>query len=162
MILLEAVLMGICATFVMDLLARLLAKRGIIHPLIGPEVIGRWSLSMLRGKFVHRDIHETPPFPNERFWALVSHYLIGMALAAVYLVLVSRMAIAGDRVWAPLAFGVATSVLPWFWLYPSIGIGVMASKSPDRARLIRTSLVNHASFGVGLMLWGLLFHGFFV
>lgn len=42
--LLEAILMGAFATLFIDLLAPRLAKMKIIHPLIGPEAVGRWIL----------------------------------------------------------------------------------------------------------------------
>lgn len=154
--------MGICATYFMDFLARILVKRRIIYSLVEPEVIGRWFLSMFRGKFVHHDIHKTPSFHNEKLWCLFSHYLIGIALAGIYLLLDSRVTMIQGQIWVPLVFGIATVLLPWLWLFPSIGIGFLASKSPDRSRLLKTNLVNHTDFGLGLFLWMFFFHGYFV
>jgi hypothetical protein len=62
----------------------------------------------------------------------------------------------------PLLFGIATVFFPWFWLLPSIGIGFMASKSPKRSQILRTNLINHTNFGLGLLLWIVLLHRFFV
>ena len=87
MIILEMILMGIFATYFMDFLARLLVKRKIIFSLIEPEVIGRWFLSMFRGKFIHEDIHKTPELKNEKLRCFLSHYLIGIVLTGIYLVL---------------------------------------------------------------------------
>ena len=152
--------MGICATYFMDFLARILVKRRIIHSLVEPEVIGRWFLSMFRGKFVHHDIHKTPSFHNEKLWCLFSHYLIGIALAGIYLLLDSRVTMIQGQIWVPLVFGIATVLLPWLWLYPSMGLGFLASKTPRKSPYIVTSLVNHTNFGLGLTIWVGLFRRF--
>jgi len=162
MIILEMILMGIFATYVMDFLAGLLVKRKIIYALIAPEVIGRWFLYMFRGKFVHKDIHKTPALNNEKLWCFLSHYLIGIAIAGIYLVLDLTVPIIRDQIWTPLVFGIATVLLPWLWMFPSIGIGLLASKSPDRSRILKTSIVNHTDFGLGLFIWIFFFHRFFI
>jgi len=55
-----------------------------------------------------------------------------------------------------LIFGMVTVSAPFLIMQPSFGLGVAASKtsSPMQARL--RSLMNHAVFGVGLYLFGLL------
>ena len=156
------ILMGIFATFFMDFLAGILAKRKLIYPFISPEAIGRWFLYIFKGKLVHEDINESPKLKNEKLWCLISHYLIGIALAGTYLVLDLKVALIHELVWMPLVFGIATVCFPWFWLLPSIGIGVMASKSPNRSLIIRTNLINHTNFGIGLFIWIVLFHRFFI
>jgi len=162
LIIIEAVLMGFFATFFMDYLAGVLAKRNLIYPFISPEAIGRWFLYIFKGKLIHKDINETPVLKNEKLWCLISHYFIGVALSGVFLVLESNLAIVREHLWMPLLFGIATVFFPWFWLLPSIGIGIMASKSPNRSQIIRTNLINHTNFGIGLLLWIVLFHRFFV
>ena len=126
MIIIEAVLMGIFATYFMDFLAGILAKRNLIYPFISPEAIGRWFLYIFKGKLIHKDINKTPVLKNEKLWCLISHYLIVVVLSGVYLVLGSNLAIVRDHLWMPLLFGIATVFFPWFWLLPSIGIGFMA------------------------------------
>jgi hypothetical protein len=158
--LVEMVLMGVVATIVMDLVAPQLAKVKIIHPLIGPEAVGRWILYMFRGKFIHTDINKTPPLNNERMVSLLFHYLIGIGLAGVYLLLEARAPAIRHQLWMPLIFGIATVLLPWFWLYPSIGIGVLASKAEKKSRYIINSLVNHTNFGLGLLIWVAIFRRF--
>lgn len=154
--------MGGFATCIMDLLAGFLVRRKIIWSFITPEAVGRWFLYLLRGKIVHKDIEKTPPLKNEKLWCLISHYLIGVLLAGVYLFLENQAPIIGNHVWIALIFGIGTVFLPWFWLLPSVGLGFMASKSPNRPLVLRTNLVNHTNFGVGLFIWGALFHRFFL
>lgn len=157
----EMILMGILATLFMDLLAIALAKLKIIRPQIGPQVVGRWFLYMFKGKFVHKDIHETPALNNEKAWALFAHYLIGIGLAGIYLFLELIEPAITDQLWMPLAFGIATVLLPWLWLFPSIGIGFLASKAANRSPYIVASLVNHTSFGLGFLVWIVVFRRFF-
>jgi DUF2938 family protein len=162
MIIIEMILMGVFATIIMDFLAGLLAKRKLIYPFISPEAIGRWFLYMFRGKFIHKDINKTPALNNEKLWCLISHYLIGIVLAGIYLFLELKEPIIRDQMWLPLIFGIATVFLPWFWLLPSTGLGFMASKSSNRSLIMRTNLINHTNFGLGLFIWVASFHRFFM
>jgi hypothetical protein len=151
--LLEVVLMGVVATLFMDMLSVLLGKLKIIHQLIGSELVGRWTLYTLRGKFVHKDIQKTPALNHEKSAAFLSHYLIGIVLAGIYLLLELNVPTIRHQLWMPLIFGIATVLLPWCWLYPSIGIGFLASKVEKKSPYIITSFVNHTNFGLGLLIW---------
>ena len=88
--------------------------------------------------------------------------MIGIVLAGIYLLLELKEPIIRDHIWIILIYGVSTVVLPWFWLFPSIGLGFLASKSPNKSLIIRTSLVNHTNFGLGLFIWVVSFHRFFM
>ena len=102
------ILMGIFATYFMDFLAGFLAKRKLIHAFITSEAVGRWFLYMFRGKFIHNDILKTPALNHEKLWCLISHYLIGIVLAGIYLLLELKAPTISDIVWSPLIFGIAT------------------------------------------------------
>jgi len=158
----EMILMGVLATLFMDLSSILLGKSKIIHQLIEPQVVGRWTLYMFRGKFIHEDIHKTPALNNEKSVALLSHYLIGIVLAGIYLLLELKEPIIRHQLWMPLIFGLTTVLLPWLWLYPSIGLGFLASKTPRKSPYIVTSLVNHTNFGLGLFIWIVFLRRFFI
>jgi hypothetical protein len=161
-ILIEMILMGVLATLFMDLMAVRLAKMKIIHPPVGSEAVGRWILYMFKGKFIHKDIHKSPALRNEKSAALLSHYLIGIALAGIYLLLELKVPAIRHQLWIPLVFGLATVLLPWLWLYPSMGLGFLASKTPRKSPFIVTSLVNHTNFGLGLTIWVVLFRRFLI
>ncbi len=161
MIIIEAVLMGVFATYMMDLLAGILAKRKLIYPFMSPEAMGRWFLYIFRGKILHKDINESPKLKHETRWYVISHYLIGVALAGIYLALDLKIELIHEHMWMTLVFGIATVCFPWFWLLPSIGLGIMASRSPKRSLIIRTNLINHTNFGIGLFVWMILFHHLF-
>ena len=162
LIIIESILMGVFATYFMDLLSGFLVKRKVIYSFITPEAVGRWFLYMLRGRIVHKDINKTPSLKNEELWCFISHYLIGVVLAGIYLFLELKVPIIRDQVWVPLIFGIVTVFLPWFWLLPSVGLGFVASKSSNRSLIIRSNLINHTNFGVGLFIWVVLFHRFFL
>jgi hypothetical protein len=162
MIVIEMILMGIFATYFMDLIGGFLVKRKFIYAFIEPEAVGRWFLCMLKGKFIHKDIYKTPALKKEKLWAFVSHYLIGIVLAGIYLFLELKVPTIQDQLWVPLIFGAATVILPWLWLLPSIGFGFLASKSHNKLSIIKTNLVNHTNFGLGLLIWIVSFHHFFI
>ena len=158
----EMILMGIFATLFMDLLAKSLVKSKILRGTIEPHIIGRWTLYMLKGKFIHPDINQTTALKNEKPAALISHYLIGIALIGIYLLLEIKIPAIRTQLWMPLVFGAATSLLPWLWLYPSIGIGFFGSKSKRKWDYIIFSTINHINFGIGMAVWIVVFRGFFV
>ncbi|MBT8378633.1 MAG: DUF2938 domain-containing protein [Ignavibacteria bacterium] len=162
MIVIEMILMGSFATYFMDLTGGFLVKRKFVHSFIEPETVGRWTLYMLRGKLMHKDIRQTPALKNEKLTALIFHYLIGIVLAGIYLFLELNEPTIRDQIWISLIFGIATVVLPWFWLFPSIGLGFLASKSPNKSSILKTSLINHTNFGVGLFIWVVISHRFFI
>ena len=162
MVIVEMILMGIFATYFMDLLAGFLVKRKLIHSYIGPEAVGRWFLYMFRGKIIHKDIQKTPTLNNENIWGVLSHYLIGIVLAGIYLFLELKVQAIRDQMWMSLIFGITTVLLPWVWMLPSMGLGFLASKSPNKSRIIRTNLVNHTNFGLGLFIWVVTVHRFFM
>lgn len=162
MIYFEAILAGIWATLFMDSLAKFLSRRCIIYPFIIPEAMGRWFLYLCKGKFTHGDINRAPALKNEYAWYYLSHYLIGIVLSGLYLILASYFHVLRENVWTALIYGLLTVALPWFWLLPSIGLGFMAKRSSRRSRIISTNLINHFNFGAGLFLWIILVHRIFI
>jgi len=162
LVILEALLMGIFATLFMDAVAGFMVKRNAVNPFLKPELIGRWFLYMFRGKFLHQDIEKTPPLKNEKSWCFISHYLIGIILSGGYLILQIFVPTINEQKWMSLLYGILTVVFPWFWLLPSTGFGFIASKSQYRTDIIKMNLVNHFAFGLGLLIWVVLFHNLFI
>ena len=157
----EMVLMGVVATLFMDFFAIILGELKITHQHIRPEAVGRWILYMFRGIFIHEDINKTPALKIEKSMTFLSHYVTGIALAGIYLLLELKVPAIRHQLWIPLIFGIATVILPWLWLYPSFGLGFLASKTLKRSDYIITSLVNHTNFGLGLLIWIALFRRFY-
>ena len=148
-------MVGILATVTMDVVAMIalrfdIAGRGPRRT--GPDLIGRWIGYLLRGKFRHTDILQTPPLRGELVLGLAAHYLIGIVLTLLYLGLLV-VAHATPTALSAILYGTATTVLPWFLMFPSQGMGWLARGAPGDAHLARVSLFNHIIFGLGIALW---------
>jgi hypothetical protein len=115
-------------------------------------LIGRWIGYLLRGKFRHTDILQTPPLRGELLLGLAAHYLIGIGLTLVYLGLLVA-AHARPTAFNAILYGTATTVLPWFLMFPSQGMGWLGRHAPGDAHLACASLFNHIIFGLGITLW---------
>jgi hypothetical protein len=149
------VIVGILATVTMDVVAVIALRLGIAGRgprRTGPDLIGRWIGYLLRGKFRHTDILQMPPLPGELVLGLAAHYLIGIVLTLVYLGIVV-VAHATPTALSAILYGTATTILPWFLMFPSQGMGWLGRDAPGDAHLARASLFNHIIFGLGLALW---------
>jgi hypothetical protein len=99
-------IVGILATVTMDIVAAIALRLGIAGRgprRTGPDLIGRWIGYLLRGKFRHTDILQTPPLRGELLLGFVAH-ATPTALSAIL-------------------YGTATTVFPWFLMFPSQGMG---------------------------------------
>jgi hypothetical protein len=83
---------------------------------------------------------------------LTAHYLIGIVLTLVYLGLLV-VAHATPTALRAILYGMATTVLPWFLMFPTQGMGWLGRDAPGNAQLARVSLFNHIIFGLGIALW---------
>ena len=83
---------------------------------------------------------------------LAAHYSIGIVLVLVYLGLLV-VAHATPTALNAILYGAATTVFPWFLMFPSQGMGWLGWNAPGDAHLARASLFNHIIFGLGIALW---------
>jgi uncharacterized membrane protein YagU involved in acid resistance len=118
----------------------------------GPDLIGRWIGYLLRGKFSRTDILQTAPLRGELLLGFAAHYSIGIVVTLVYfgLLVVVR---ATPSAPSAILYGAATTVFPWFLMFPSQGMGWLGWDAPGDAHLTRASLFNHIVFGLGMALW---------
>ncbi len=147
-----AIVVGVVATLTMDVVSAVLVKAGITRAL----PIGRWAAYLAQGKARHEDIAKSPRIRGELPLTPVVHYAIGITLAAFYLAALGWFGLGAPAWWTAIPYGVATSVLPYFLMFPSMGYGFFGLKGQPKYFLLRQSLVNHFFFGVGLALGGLL------
>ena len=143
------VIAGIAGTLVMDSLNHLFALTGFFTK-IDVAMIGRMSSGWVRGRFRYRHPGEMKQVVHETLYGYITHYGIGVGLALAY-VLGWNLLIGGPAspVWA-LAYGVATTVASFFFVFPSMGLGLFGRRSPEGIRSTLSSLANHLFFGVGL------------
>ena len=151
----EAILIGIGATFVIDLWS-VLRKRllGIAPP--DYALVGRWIAHLARGRLRHERIGASPPVRGERMVGWASHYLIGIAFAALLLALFGLGWARQPTVGLALAVGVGTVAAPFFIMQPGMGAGIAASRTPRPTAARVQSLVTHAIFGLGMYATALL------
>lgn len=138
---------GALATYGMDL-----AARRVVAPALGmspPGSLGRWIGHMLRGRFTHEDIATAEPVPHEAAIGTIAHYAIGAMLGAGYGLLLRVPRQRRSSLPAAVAYGTATTVFPWFWMYPARGQGVMGLRGGD-ARVPAFALCVHVAYGLGL------------
>ena len=143
------VVAGVLGTLVMDSLNSIVARTRMISR-IEVAMIGRMSAGWARGRFRYANPTEMEQVPNEVVIGLLTHYAIGVALAVPY-VLGWSFFVGGSPspVWA-LVYGIATTVASWFFVYPSMGLGVFGRRSPEGTKATLSSLTNHLFYGLGL------------
>ncbi len=140
---------GIAATVTMDVLTSAARRVGLAVGAKG-QWVGRWYLGIPRGQFVHSNIAVAPEQAGEKQAALVGHYVIGIVLAVFYVAGASLLGVSPDVFLVALGYGFATTVFPWFLVFPALGFGLFGLKAPPELRLFTSSLMNHLSYGFGL------------
>lgn len=149
-----SIAVGIGATLLMDLW-NLFLKRAFGIPSLNYCLLGRWLLHMQDGTFRHANITAAPRKSSECVVGWVSHYSIGAGFALAFVLFVSREWLAQPTLLPALLYGIATVIIPFFIMQPSLGLGVASSRArnPTQARL--KSLATHTVFGTGLYLCAL-------
>ena len=143
------VVAGVLGTLMMDSLNLLFARTGMISK-IDVGMIGRMAAGWARGRFRYGHPSEMQQVANEKLFGYVTHYTIGVGLAVPY-VFGWAFLVGGpvSPLWA-LAYGLATTVASYFFVFPSMGLGVAGRRSPEGIRAPLSSLANHLFYGVGL------------
>ncbi|UVA77374.1 DUF2938 domain-containing protein [Pandoraea commovens] len=140
---------GVFATVVMDLWA-LLLRRVFGIASLDFAMVGRWLGHMPAGRFAHSGIARATPVAGEKALGWFAHYAIGVGFAAALVMLAGSEWLDAPTWPMPLAFGVATVVMPFFVMQPAFGAGIAASKTPKPAQARLRSLMTHTVFGLGL------------
>lgn len=155
--LLCSLIVGVVATMVMDLW-------GVLRkPLFGMHaadyrLVGRWLAHLARGRFQHESIAKSPSASGEVALGWAGHYLLGIAFAAAFLLIVGTDWIRAPTPVRPLIFGLVTVLVPFLVMQPSMGMGVAASRTPRPSAARIQSLLTHAVFGAGLYASGWAAH----
>ena len=145
----RSVFIGILTTITMDVLSVTALKLGWIA-FLPPRLTGRWFAFVARGQFLHSDIGRVTPINHEMAIAVPMHYVVGITLALLYLLLTSTLGLNPRNLIASLAFALCTNLLPWLLMFPAMGYGWFGTHGPPGTRLFFSSLVTHSFYGVGL------------
>jgi hypothetical protein len=88
--------------------------------------------------------------PGERLIGWSSHYLIGIAFAAVLLALWGLDWVHRPTIGPALIVGIGSVAAPLLVMQPGMGAGLAARRTARPAALRLHSLVTHGIFGLGL------------
>lgn len=154
-IIVNAVIIGIGATLVMDFYALFQQRFFAIMPL-NYALVGRWLIYMPKGIFYHKNILLTQSVKMESVVGWFAHYAIGVILAAIMIVLTGNSWLIEPTIVAALTFGILTVIFPYFLMQPCLGFGVAAAKTPKPNVARFRSLMTHSVFGLGLYLSALI------
>ena len=149
-----AVVIGIGATLLMDLW-NLFLKRAFSIPSLNYCLLGRWVSHMPAGTLRHASIAAAVEKPLECTVGWMAHYSIGVVFAVVFILWTSGAWLARPTLLPALLYGLATVVFPFFFMQPSIGLGIAASRTPHPGRARLKSLATHTVFGIGMYLCAL-------
>ncbi len=150
-----SVLVGAGATVTMDLW--MIARKGLLGiPLPDYGLVGRWIAWLAAGRFRHDRIAATPAVRGERAIGWTTHYLVGVAFAAILLGIWGIAWIRQPTIGPALLVGIGSVAAPFLVMQPGMGAGIAASRTPRPSAARVQSLVTHAVFGVGLYAAGWL------
>ena len=143
------VAVGVLGTIVMDALNHLFARIGMISK-IDVGMLGRMAAGWVHGRFLYHHPGEIAQVASELFYGYITHYSIGVGLAVPFMIgwdlIVGGPA---SPAWA-LVYGITTTIASWFFVYPSLGLGVFGLRSPEGIKSTLSSLANHIFFGIGM------------
>lgn len=148
-IIITGIAAGVIGTLVMDLFNFLFAHVGIIAK-IDIKMIGRMAAGWLSGRFFYQNPSEIKENKNDKLFGFLAHYAIGVGLALPYTIscyLLIELPV--SPIWA-IVYGLATTTGSWFFIYPSLGLGLCGLKSPEKFKATYSSLANHIFYGFGM------------
>jgi len=146
----QMVLIGIGATVIMDLWLMLLQRLGV--PTLNFAFIGRWIGHLFYGQWSHVAIARAAPIRGELAVGWITHYAVGIAFAALLVLVTGLSWIASPTPLPAVLVGMCTVIVPLCVLQPAMGAGFASSRTPTPLKNCIRSLANHTVFGIGLYL----------
>ncbi len=82
----------------------------------------------------------------------ITHYLTGGTVALTYpaFYIVFNVPMSADHIIPGLLWGLVTTLLPWFILYPAFGWGFFGVRAPEGTRPLISTTISHVLYGFGL------------
>lgn len=143
--------MGIASSAAIDAWA-LFVRRTFHISSLDYRLLGRWLGHLPKGTYFHQRIAAASPVPRERIIGWLAHYGIGIAFAALLLLLGGSSWAGSPTIWPALAVGIGTVLAPWLVMQPAFGAGIAGSKTPRPWAGRLRNLGTHTVFGIGLYL----------
>jgi hypothetical protein len=149
----EVIVMGIFSTIIMDIGSVFLEITQIVKGSMEPQFLGRWILNMFDGEFIQENIRIAAQMSLEIPVSITIHYLTGIFLVGIFLLLRRRFKMVSGSIYMGLVFGWITLLIPWLFFYPCIGFGFFGLDTPEGLNNIVYSTIYHSFFGLGITLW---------
>jgi hypothetical protein len=143
---------GLVGALLMDITETLAARAGLTSG-VSVALVGRWALGLLQGRWAHADIRTAPARAGEVRMGWAFHFGVGGGgVALLYAALLQFTGWTGpvQQLWGGVAFGAATSLLPWLLLLPAFGWGWFGRRGPRGSHAVLASLLSHLPYGLGV------------
>ncbi len=143
---------GIVGAVLMDITETLATRAGLTSG-VSVALVGRWVRGLLSGQWTHADIARSPARPGEVPIGWAFHVAVGGGGVALFygaLLHFTGWVSPLHRLWGGVAFGLATSLLPWLVLLPAFGWGWFGRRGPRGTNALWASIVSHLSYGLGV------------
>ncbi|WXB12186.1 DUF2938 family protein [Pendulispora albinea] len=128
---------------------------------VGATLMAKWFNLVLHGQPFVDDVRTAMGEPLPTPLAVLIHLAIGAGFAVLFGLGVRRFGPPGTSWssssswwawWPAVVFGVATSIANGFLTFPGMGFGIFGVDGPPEMMMIRTNLVMHLYYGLGLAL----------
>ena len=143
------ILLGLGGCVAMNAWAILISKLGLV-PYPNWAIPGRWFGYLLVGKISHENIVTSDPISGEYVLGWFLHLSVGSIFGMIFLQIVGHQWLVNATALPALIFGTLTAGFGWFLVQPSMGMGIMASKTPNPSFIRFTGLLSNTVFGLGL------------
>jgi hypothetical protein len=144
-------LIGIGGTVAMDIWAIILWRLfGQSAPNWAP--VGRWTWHLQDGTVFHDSIAHATPYANEQALGWAFHYFVGIVYGVVLALFMGETWLAEPTLLPAFIWGIVTVGAGWFLLHPGLGLGWMASNTPNPTKVRAMGLIAHTIFALGM--WG--------
>lgn len=140
---------SVFSTLTMDIASGFLRSTGITVG-VPAGLTGKWIESSINGTVFLNDIRTSPGKPTSLQRFLTYHYIIGMLLTCTLYLIAMMLRVNSVPWWLPVSYGLVTAALPLLLMFPGMGFGSLGLKGPPEYLLLRTAILNHLSFGLGL------------
>jgi uncharacterized membrane protein YagU involved in acid resistance len=101
---------------------------------------------------MHENFAHLTQYGHELLTGVLVHYAIGIILAGFYIVVTVPWFRSPPLGFAPILYGAVTSAFAWLVMFPAVGFGYFGLRAPEALHLFRSSLCNHLSYGLGILI----------
>lgn len=150
-IIMQAVLVGVGGTIVLDVYAFLLQHLFGV-PATNWRMVGRWLGHMPHGNFIQIHLGQVEPVPGEHALGWVFHYVIGIGYGLLLIGIWGSEWLLQPGITEPLILALALLILPYCIMMPGMGMGIAGSQTPRPVITRLKSVAGHAIFGIGMYL----------